>query len=100
MLRLCLCDYLTLAGVLTMALALMETKCNWFPLRVISSGIWCPVLLHCDKAFSLCEEYHQLLSVNYIALLQCVLSVPLDNECCIMSVAMDYRVLTETIANI
>ena len=36
----------------------METKYNWFALGVISSGIWCPVPLHCDRAFSLCEEYH------------------------------------------
>ena len=108
----------------------METKYIWFALGVISSGNWRPVPLHCDRAFSLCEEYLQLLSVNYIALLQCVVfvpnalrrdnpsqydyavrqivrslcvgewSVPLDNERCIISVAIDYRVLTETIANI
>ena len=58
----------------------METKYNWFALGVISSGAWCPVTLHCGRAFSLCEEY-QLLSVNYIAFLQCVVSLPLDNEC-------------------
>ena len=68
----------------------METKYNWFALGVISSGTWCPVPLHCDTAFSLCEEYHQLLSVNYIALLQHVVSVPLGNECCITSVTVDY----------
>ena len=78
----------------------METKYNWFALGVISSGTWCPVPLHCDRAFSLYQEFHQLLSVNCIVLLQCMVSVPLDNECCIISVAVDYRVLTETIANI
>ena len=49
----------------------METKYNWFALGVISSGTWCPVPLHCDRAFSLCEVYHQLLSVE----LQCVVAV-------------------------
>ena len=78
----------------------METKYNWFSLGVIASGTWCPVPLHCDRTFSLCDEYHQFLSVNHIALLQFVVSVPLGNECCLISVAADYRVLTETIANI
>ena len=77
----------------------METKHHWFALGVISSGTWCPVPLHCDRPFSICEEFHQLLSVNRIALLQCVVSIPLDNECCIITLAVDYRVLTETIAN-
>ena len=40
----------------------MESKYNWFALEVISSGTWCPVKFHCDRATSLCEEYHQLLS--------------------------------------
>ena len=76
-----------------------ETKYNWLPLGVISSGTWCPVALHCDRAFSLCQElYDQLLSVKYIALLRYVVPVPLDNECCVISVAVDYRVLPETIA--
>ena len=66
----------------------METKYNWFASGVIASGIWCPVPLHCDTAFSLCEEYHQLRIVNCISLLQCVVSIPLDNECCIISVAV------------
>ena len=35
--------------------------------------------------------------MNYIALLLGVLSVALDNECCVISVAVDYRVLPETI---
>ena len=78
----------------------METKYNWLALGVILSGTWRPVSLNCDRAFSLCEEYHQSLSVNYIALLQCVVHVPLDNEYCIISVAVGYRVLTETIANL
>ena len=81
-------------------LMLMETKHHWFALGVISSGTWCPVPLYCDRAFSLCEEFHQLLSVNCTALLQYVVSVrALDNECCIITVAVDYRVLTETLAN-
>ena len=56
------CDYLTLARGINV-LTLMETKYNRFALGVISSGTWCPVTLHCDRAFSLCEEHH-LLSVN------------------------------------
>ena len=78
----------------------METKYNWFALGVISSGTWYPVPLNCDRAFSLCEKYHHLLSVNCIALLQCVVFIPLDNECCIISEAVDYKVVTETRANI
>ena len=85
-----MCDYDVSWGI--KVLTLMKTKYNWFALGVISLGTWCSVPLHCDRAFSLYQEFHQLLSVNCIALLQCVVSVPLDNECCIISVAVDYSV--------
>ena len=37
------------------------------------------------------------LTCNNPSLLQGMLSVALDNECCVISVAVDYRVLPETI---